>query len=90
MRRRRVPAYALVALLAPLAASAAAPQQTAGALLDRLQAGDLTAVEARFTPAIAQAVPPEKLAEPGAGCPRNWARCSSAARPANASSKGSP
>ncbi|WP_369933719.1 alpha/beta fold hydrolase [Xanthomonas tesorieronis] len=63
MRRRRVPAYALVALLAPLAASAAAPQQTAGALLDRLQAGDLTAVEARFTPAIAQAVPPEKLAE---------------------------
>ncbi|MCW0451171.1 alpha/beta hydrolase [Xanthomonas sacchari] len=63
MRPHRVLALALTALLAPLTALAAAPQQTASALLDRLQAGDLAAVEAEFTPAMAKAVPPDKLAE---------------------------
>ncbi|WP_369939711.1 alpha/beta fold hydrolase [Xanthomonas medicagonis] len=63
MRPLRLLAPALAALLVPLAALAAAPQQTASALLDRLQAGDLAAVEAEFTPAMAKAVPPEKLAE---------------------------
>ncbi|WP_371181271.1 hypothetical protein [Xanthomonas sacchari] len=43
MRPHRVLAPAPVALLGPLTALAAAPQQTASALLDRLQAGDLTA-----------------------------------------------
>ncbi|MDQ1094151.1 dienelactone hydrolase [Xanthomonas sacchari] len=49
-------------LAVALAALAAAPQQTASALLDRLQAGDLAAVEAEFTPAMAKALPPETLA----------------------------
>ncbi|MDV0439575.1 hypothetical protein [Xanthomonas sacchari] len=43
MRPHRVLAPALAALRAPLTVLAAAPQQIESALLDRLQAGDLTA-----------------------------------------------
>ncbi|KLD74684.1 alpha/beta fold hydrolase [Xanthomonas hyacinthi] len=63
MRRRCSLRLALPLLLACSCALAATPQQAADTLLDRLQAGDLAAVEAEFTPAMAQAVPAEKLAE---------------------------
>ncbi|MEL4893207.1 hypothetical protein PQU63_17960 [Xanthomonas protegens] len=46
MRPHRVLALALTTLLAPLTVLAATPQQTAGALPDRLQAVGLAAVEA--------------------------------------------
>ncbi|UKE70428.1 alpha/beta fold hydrolase [Xanthomonas cerealis pv. cerealis] len=60
-RRSFIPLLAL--LLSPAAALAASPQQAADTLLDRLQAGDIAAAERDFTPAMAQAVPAEKLAE---------------------------
>lgn len=44
-----------------LAASAATPQQTASQLLDRLDAGDMAAAEAMFTPELAKAAPAASL-----------------------------
>lgn len=44
-----------------LAAAAAPPEQTATAVLDRLQAGDAQAAEALFTPELAQAAPAATL-----------------------------
>ncbi|WP_367345372.1 alpha/beta fold hydrolase [Stenotrophomonas bentonitica] len=44
-----------------VAASAATPQQTASQLLDRLEAGDMAAAEAMFTPEMAKAAPAASL-----------------------------
>jgi uncharacterized protein len=44
-----------------LSANAATPEQTASALLDKLQAGDMAAAEAMFTPDMAKAVPAAAL-----------------------------
>ena len=63
MRLRCALRLALPLLLACSCALAATPQQAADTLLDRLQAGDIAAAERDFTPAMAQAVPAEKLAE---------------------------
>ena len=50
-------------LLASMAttANAATPEQTASQLLDHLQAGDMTAAEAMFTPEMAKEVPAVRL-----------------------------
>jgi dienelactone hydrolase len=52
---------ALLALTAVTASAAETPAALAARLLDRLQARDYVAVEAMFTPSMAQAVPAEKL-----------------------------
>lgn len=44
-----------------LTATAATPEQTASMLLDKLQAGDMAAAEAMFTPEMAKAVPAAAL-----------------------------
>lgn len=52
---------ALLALTTLTASAAEAPAALSARLLDRLQARDYAAVEAMFTPAMAQAVPADKL-----------------------------
>lgn len=65
MRTHRVRAFVLAALLVPAAALAASPQatpqQTAGTLLDRLQAGDYAAATAEFDARMQTALPAQKL-----------------------------
>lgn len=60
---RRLLARLATLLLASLAmtANAATPEQTARQLLDHLEAGDMTAAEAMFTPELAKDVPAARL-----------------------------
>ncbi len=61
MRRRLLRMGSLLLVSVALAATAATPEQTASTLLDKLQAGDMAAAEAMFTPEMAKAVPAASL-----------------------------
>ncbi|PKV12658.1 alpha/beta hydrolase [Xanthomonas prunicola] len=61
MGKRR--AFALACVMLSTSALAASPQQTFTGLLERLQAGDMAAAEATFTPALAATLSSARLAD---------------------------
>lgn len=59
--RTRLASLALLLASVTTSAHAASPEQTASQLLDHLQAGDIAAAEAMFTPELAKDVPAARL-----------------------------
>ncbi|WNH51306.1 alpha/beta hydrolase [Stenotrophomonas oahuensis] len=59
--RTRLASLALLLASVTTSAHAASPEQTASQLLDHLQAGNMTAAEAMFTPDMAKAAPAAQL-----------------------------